>query len=459
MSNPSLRPNSLRRLLLAWLLPGVALLLLASGVGAYLSASRNATQAFDRTLFNLALAFSNQVQWRGGELHFELQPQTRQVLLTDKFDEIRYAVYGPAGALLSGEEGVLPQSLVGHAWPEDGHLFFDGRSNGRPIRGVALRTTLVGQEIVVAVSETLVKRELQVSEIVLNTLVPETLLFAATIGLVLFGVSAGLRPLEELRARLAERAPTDLQPIATGREPLELKPLVEEIDRHLVRLGHALEAQRHFVSDAAHQLRTPIAALIAQLESTRLESGDVRLDPILDSTRRLVRLVNQLLALARAEPGGMAAKPVDLRALVEQEADGWLTAALAKEIDLGFELAPAPVEGIALLLRELAGNLVDNAIRYTPAGGQVTVRVGQDRRGTFLAVDDSGPGVPPELRERVFERFFRGDGGAAGGCGLGLAIVSQIAGQHRASVTVGNSFEGGASFLVRFPAGDSRNVA
>lgn len=451
MSNPSLRPSSLRRLLLAWLLPGVALMLLASGVGAYLSASRNATQAFDRTLFNLALAFSNQVQWRAGELHFELQPQTRQVLLTDKFDEIRYVVFGPGGVVLSGEGDVLPADLQARAWPDDGHVFFDGRHGGKPVRGVALRTTLVGQEIVVAVSETLVKRELQVSEIVLNTLVPETLLFAATIALVLFGVNAGLRPLEDLRARLAARAPTDLQPIGTGQEPQELKPLVDEIDRHLARLGDALEAQRHFVSDAAHQLRTPIAALIAQLESARLESGDVRLDPILDSTRRLVRLVNQLLALARAEPGGITARPLDLRTIVEHEADNWLAAALGKEIDLGFELASAPVEGIELLLRELAGNLVDNAIRYTPAGGQVTVRVGQDRRGTFLAVDDSGPGVPPELHERVFERFFRGDGGAAGGCGLGLAIVRKIAGQHRAQVSIGRSFEGGASFKVHFP--------
>lgn len=436
----------------------MALLLVASGIGAYYAASNNTTQAFDRSLLNLAIALANQAQARDGEVRFDLQPQARQVLLTDKFDEIQYAVFGPSGQLLSGAEGIFPRQSYSIDDFEDGHLFFDDVAKGKPVRGVVLLAPVEGQEITVVVTETLVKREMQVGDILLSILVPEILLFAATLVLVLVGVDAGLRPLDDLRLQLSKRSPTDLRHVGGEQVPVEMRPLVEEIDRLLDRLGIALDAQRHFVSDAAHQLRTPIAATLAQMESTRIETGDARLDPVLASIRRLVRLVNQLLALARAEPGGMALQPVSLPAMVESEADGWLSAALARDIDLGFELAPATVPGIPLLLSELAGNLVDNAIRYTPCGGRVTVRTGTDADGAWFAVDDNGPGVPPEARSRIFERFFRSDkeGASPGGCGLGLAIVRQIALQHRANVSLGESSEGGASFVVRFPPDDPR---
>ncbi len=445
------RANSLRQLLLSWLLPGVAVLLLVSGISSYSVASKNATEAYDKSLLNLALALAKQAEFKGGEVRFELLPQAIQILLTDKFDEIRYAVYGPRGRLLSGDEGLFPASDVTADSFEDGHLFFDGRGvKGRPVRGVLLLAPVEALEITVVVTETLTKREMQVGEILLSVLLPELLLFAATIVLVLRGVDAGLLPLDTLRIRLGRRTPTELKPLGEDGVPLELRPLVHEIDQLLERLGTALDAQRHFVSDAAHQLRTPIAALLAQLESTMLESGDPRLDPLRESVLRLVRLVNQLLALARAEPGRLPTQPLDLSALIEGEADAWLRAAIARDIDLGFALEPAPVQGIPLLLAELMGNLVDNAVRYTPEGGRVTIRCGREAGNAFVAVDDSGPGIAPELRERVFERLFRGDTGTAGGSGLGLAIVRQIATHHGASVRVGESAEGGASFLVFF---------
>lgn len=447
------RVNSLRQLLLAWLLPGVAVLLLVSGVGSYNAALSNATQAYDRSLLNLALALANQAQLKDGEVRFELQPQARQILLTDKFDEIHYAVYGPRGQLLSGDEGVYPGGDLSADRFEDGHLFFDGHgAKGRPVRGVVLLAPVGASELTIVITETLTKREMQVGEILLGVLVPELLLLAATVALVLRGVDAGLQPLETLRTRLSRRTPADLKPLGADGVPFELRPLVREIDQLLGRLGTALDAQRHFVSDAAHQLRTPIAALLAQLESTMRESGDIRLEPLHESVQRLVRLVNQLLALARAEPGGVPAQPLDIRALVEDEAAAWLRMALSRDIDLGFELEFTPVQGVALLLTELIGNLVDNAIRYTPRGGRVTVRCGRRAGRSFVAVDDSGPGIAPELRERVFDRLFRGDTGVAGGCGLGLAIVRQIALQQGALVRVGESAEGGASFVVFFTA-------
>ncbi|MBI2306890.1 MAG: sensor histidine kinase N-terminal domain-containing protein [Rhodocyclales bacterium] len=470
MKSPSLQPHSLRHLLLAWLLPGVTLLLVASGTSAYFVASGNANQAYDRSLLNLALALANQVQVENGHPTLDLQPQGRQILVTDKFDRIHFAVYGPQGELLAGEEGIaledapslfqsavpgrLPTDIASPDANADGTLFFDSRIKGQAVRGVILLTRKDGCELTALVAETLAKRQSQVGEILLSIIVPEFLLSAATIALIMFGVNSGLRPLDALRRQLARRSPIDLRPIGADNLPTELQPLATEIDRLLQRLDVALGAQRHFVSDAAHQLRTPIAALQAQVESALQERNEPRLASILTAVQRLARLVNQLLALARAEPGGMPLmRPVALQALIHENADTWMQLAVERDIDLGFELQEATVSGTSILLRELVGNLVDNAIRYTPVGGQVTVRCRPEAEGgALLVVEDSGPGIPPALRERVFERFFRGRGDTSDGCGLGLAIVRQIAEQHGARIRIGEAVAGGALVEVGFPA-------
>lgn len=469
MKSRSLRPHSLRQLLLAWLLPGVVVLLVASGTSAYFVASGNANQAYDRSLLNLALALANQVQVERGRLSLDLQPQAQQILVTDKFDTIHFAVYGAQGELLAGEGGLFPEDVPSAFYgstpglfprdisgPDafaDGTLFFDSRIRDREVRGVVLVTQKFGRELTVVVAETLTKRETQVGEILLSIVVPEFLLSTATIMLVMFGVGSGLRPLEALRDRLSRRSPVDLRPVGDATLPTELWPLAIEIDRLLQRLDIALGAQRHFVSDAAHQLRTPIAALQAQVESALQSATAVDLQNILAAVQRLSRLVNQLLALARAEPGAQPLQQaVELRGLIEESADAWLQQAIERDIDLGFELEPASVAGSPILLRELIGNLVDNAIRYTPAGGEVTVscRPAADGR-VCVAVEDSGPGIPPAQRERVFERFFRGRADSGDGCGLGLAIVRQIAQQHGASVAIGDAAAGGARVEIFFP--------
>jgi two-component system sensor histidine kinase TctE len=480
-------PLSLRQLLLTWLLPGVVLLLVASGSSAYLVAWHNATQAYDRSLLNLAIALSNQVRSEKGRFRLDLQPQALQILLTDKFDRIHYAVFGPHGELLGGESALFPQEAPAAEDFIDNHFAFDTTLDGREIRGVILLAKQEGREVTVLVGETLVKRETQVGEILLSIIVPEFLLAAATIAVMMFGVGVGLRPLEALRAQLRRRSPQDMSPIGVEHLPQELQPLATEIDHLLQRLGVALDAQRHFVSDASHQLRTPIAALQAQLESTMREGGDARLTPILVAANRLAHLVHQLLALARAEPGGSTAhEEIDLKGLVREEADYWMSLAVARDIDLGFDLDYRPgsaaepvsgsviepaaedvveaalVSGSRLLLGELLTNLVDNAIRYTPAGGRVTVSVGASVglppsvRGAaddavVLVVEDSGPGIPAALREQVFERFFRVGQGTADGCGLGLAVVRQIAEQHAASIFIDDAVGGGARISLRFP--------
>jgi two-component system sensor histidine kinase TctE len=454
------RPNSLRQLLLAWLLPGVALLLVASGTSAYFVAWRNATLAYDRSLLNLAIALANQVHYQNGHLKLDLQPQGQQILMTDKFDRIYYAVFGPQGELLGGDEALFPKESPSADMFDENYYFFDSTLHGREVRGVILLARQDGQELTVLVGETLTKREAQVGEILLSIIVPEFLLAAATIAVIMFGIGVGLRPLSALRDQLARRSPQDLRPVGGDRLPIELQPLVIEINQLMQRLDMALGAQRHFVSDASHQLRTPIAALQAQVESTlRERNGDPQLDPILSGVKRLAHLVNQLLALARAEPGSIpASTPVDLKALIYDYADRWMPLAIERNIDLGFEVESAIVKGSPLLLGELLTNLVDNAIRYTPAGGRVTVRCFREEKAAsganvgaaVLRVEDSGEGIPPEMRERVFERFFRLGEGTADGCGLGLAVVRQIAQQHGAEVRIDDMPGGGALVEVRF---------
>jgi two-component system sensor histidine kinase TctE len=224
----------------------------------------------------------------------------------------------------------------------------------------------------------------------------------------------------------------------------------------LTRLSMVLESRQRFVADAAHQLRTPVAGIKTQTELAlrQAPSADAQatLKQLYSATEQAARLVNQLLALARAEPGtgrGQHAETLDLVALARDTATEWVPRALEKNIDLGFDspLAAARIEGDAFLLRELLNNLLDNAVRYTPAGGDVTVRVMPHREGFALNVEDNGPGIPEEDRERVFERFYRVLGTGVEGCGLGLAIVREIALSHRGEARL-SSGAGGAGTLV-----------
>lgn len=452
------RQPSLRRLLLRRLLPAMLLLIAASALTAYSVALRSALRAYDRSLLDTALALAGQLKMNEGHVALNLPKAANEVLLTDKYDRIYFRVLTPEGEHIAGEKALAPPPGVRN---DDNHVFFDAQIDGRRIRVAALYIERDGTPLTVLAAETRVKRNNLVWEILLGMLVPEIVLACATLLLVWFGIRSGLRPFDDLRRQLADRSQNDLRPIAANDLPKEIQPMIDELNGLLYRLSESLDAQRHFVSDAAHQLRTPIAALQAQAELALRDAKGApgeqaaQLKRILLAAQRLAHLVHQLLALARAEPrGDKTHAPVDLAETVRDVATPCLAQAIAKNIDLGFELENCLVDGSQLLLGELIANLIDNAVRYTPDQGTVTVRCRDDGEAVVLDVEDSGPGIPAEDRERVFERFYRIPGKGCDGSdgnGLGLAIVRRIADQHAARVTVAQSSGlGGAHFSVRF---------
>lgn len=455
-ASPQARPTSLRAHLLRRLLPAILLLLVAGAGTAYWIALHSATRAYDRALLDTTLAIVEQIRIVDGKPVLPLTSQAKAILLTDKFDEIFYAVRGTRKQLLDGDSD-LPQPpvrLLGTLQAE-GRLYYDGTLRGRPIRVAALRSELEDHVFTVLAGETLVKREALFQEIILGMLVPELLLTLITLTVLWFGIRSGLTPLAGLRQELAGRSHADLSPI-NSEVPEELAPVAHEINSLFARLERSLVAQRHFVSDAAHQLRTPIAALLAQVElairGCDLQSA-ARLESIVPATQRLAYLVEQLLALARAEASPADPLPeVSLPDVAHAVAEARLPLAIRKGTDLGFNLSPMTVRGNRLLLEELLANLVDNALHHTPAGSVVTVSCGRDEEGVFLCVEDDGPGIPEGERGKIFERFHQCPGSAGNGSGLGLAIVQEIARQHGGSVAVDTSPTlGGARFVVRFP--------
>ncbi|MFP5390020.1 MAG: sensor histidine kinase, partial [Gammaproteobacteria bacterium] len=242
--------------------------------------------------------------------------------------------------------------------------------------------------------------------------------------------------------------------------------LVGSLNEMLERLSQTIDMQKRFIADAAHQMKTPLAGMRMQSELAlrQLDPEEIHrsLEQLAKSSESATRLVNQLLALARAENqphAGATLERLDLALLARGTVQDWVQASFSHRIDLGFEQPDEPVEivGHPLMLREMLSNLIDNALRYTPAGGSVTVRVRRDGAGAMLEVEDTGPGIAPHERAHVFERFYRILGNSAPGSGLGLAIVREIAQQHGAEVDVFNnprSFANkapGCLFRVSFP--------
>ena len=440
--------TSIRVRLLTWLIGPILLLNLAGASLIYLLAWGPVQQSFDRGLQDAAAALAARVGTDGA---LELPARAERALRngSGNVDTLWFAVRDRQGRLLAGDAGLALRFA-------DGATLVDSRLHGVAVR-VAGELTEAGGTV--AVARPSAARSPQGATVRVLLLL-EALFTFVLAGLIWFAVTRGLQPLDRLRADLDARDWADTAPVAARAVPVELAPVVGAFDNLLARLQAGSRAQHEFLANVAHQLRTPLAGVKLQLEwLTARHRGDAEtvesLRLMLLSNERMIRQTNQLLALARAEPSRFEKtrlEPLDLAARLAESIQHFVEQARVRQIDLGFELAPVTIAGDAFLLRDLVDNLVDNALRYTPAGGAVTLRcLREEGAGALLEVEDSGPGIAAAERERVFSRFVR-LADHTSGSGLGLAIVRDIALAHGARVTVSTARNGqGALFQVRFP--------
>lgn len=436
--------NSIRLQLLKWM---VGPILLVNGVLAALVGSlawTPAQVAFDQGLVDSANALARRLAAGAGA---QALPPSVQ------------AGGDHVWTVLRGADGVQYGGAL--AFPElrPGAAPYDDEVEGEPVRVVALAVATPDGPRQLGVARTLRQRIEARDAIVRSLVVLVSLVTVILVGVVWLSVGNGLRPLARIRAELAAREPGDLAPIPAQQVPFEIAPVVAGFNELLDKVEAGARAQRDFLADMAHQLRTPLAGMQLQLEWLHARHADDAetcrsLTLMGQANDRMIRQVNQLLSLARARDGQPGADfvPLDLARLVEDAIQFFVEKAARKNIDLGFDLKLAPVCGNAFQLRDLIDNLVDNALRYTPEGGRVTVRCGRKRDGgSLLIVEDSGPGIPAARRAAVFERYVRLDDKTMGS-GLGLAIVRDIARAHHARLSLTDAKEGGTRIGVRFPA-------
>jgi two-component system, OmpR family, sensor histidine kinase TctE len=424
--------GSLRTRLTYWLVGPLLLLVAAGTFVSYRIALNAATRAYDAALLDPVLAIASHIRRNGERLELDLPSIAIDALRIDTEDRVYYQVLGPGDDLIAGTPRLPapPKRLR----PEE-HMFYDADLEGERVRVAARGVPVENGLAVVQVAETLIKRDKLVFELLIASTVPQLSIAFAAVALFWLVIGRGLTPLDRLREEIAARSPRDLRPVPEEGKPVEVKPLVGALNRLLSRLNAAIESQRRFIANAAHQLRTPLAGLKTHAELARRQPSTPELRSLLDmiagETERTSHLVNQLLTLARAEPGeAVSGQPINLHELIGRDVRAWVQRALDKNIDLGFELNDAWTLGEPLLLRELFANLLDNALAYTQAGGSVTVRTSLRENEAALEVEDNGLGIPESEREKVFERFYRVAATGGEGCGLGLSIVAEIAARH-----------------------------
>jgi two-component system sensor histidine kinase TctE len=496
---------SLHRQLLLWLLLPQLVLWGAAAAVTYNVAARYANRGIDASLLQATRALARQVKPIGNGLFIDFPRAAQDIIEADPVDRVYYMVSTPPGQFILGSRK-LP------APPDDAPvrpgepLFYDGLLDGQLRVRIAALYLPIGEPapgaeeeaprelMLVQIARSQASRDELARSILLDTVLPLSVLIVLMTMIVWAGIRAGLAPLARLQRQVEDRAPNDPTPVSLHDAPQEVRALARALNSLLAAVHESVAAQRRFISHAAHQLRTPLAGLKSQTEIALQSNADPALDKRLQlvhqSAVRSAHLINQLMALTRAEPEAAANLPrsrVDLQALVVDLLAEVVPRALQAGIDLGFDAGeegapdeeagalagagegaaaalrpaalpsaepaePALVQGNALLLREAVSNLVDNALRYAGRGAEVTVQLVRPRAGWLqLRVRDSGPGLAAAQLETVFERFVRGrDDGQ--GCGLGLAIVREIAERHDGRVWLEPAAPRGLCAVLELPA-------
>nr|WP_295784611.1 sensor histidine kinase [Rhodoferax sp.] len=441
----SLLPGlSLKRQLLLWLLLPQLLLWSVGGLLAWRIALSYADTGINQSLKQSVRALARQVKPMGSGLQVDFPRAAQDVLEQDPTDRMGYLATSPPGSFLLGNSQLPPPPEGAHIQTGE-PLIYDARLDGKKVRVAVLEVTYgeanAPQRLRVQVAKSLAVQERVARELVFDMLVPLAAL-GVLLGIIInAGITRGLLPLKRLEAQLGDRSgPTlsALQPIELAQAPQEVHSLALAVNQLLDAVRRSLSQEKRFVNDAAHQLRTPLAGLVSQTELALNENELVavkeRLVKVHAGALRSAHLVHQLLSLARTE-ADVTLHPSDVAQLAREVAREWTPRALAAGVDLGYEgEGSVSVQGEKLLLREVLNNLIDNALHYAGNGAALTVRVRRETGSCVLEVEDNGPGLSSADLSRVFERFWRASE-LPGGCGLGLAIVAEIAHRHGGTAT------------------------
>lgn len=440
--------NSLRRRLLINLVAWVVPFMLITGLISYGMVHRMVGNFYDRNLYRTALALADQVTQRGDEIRADLPKIAQELIEFDTDDDIHFQILFRGQDLTQRDSLPLPSAIPG----EDKHVFYDIPLKEGTLRAVAyhLPVTLMDgleQPVLVLVSETQQKRVLAVEEVVIAVLLFELVTALGFFSILTLALKRGLHPLDMLSKTLGYRADDDLSPLDAEHAPLEVRPLVQAFNDKLSRLEESIRREKRFIEDAAHQLKTPLAGVKMQAEialrANELEKTRHALQQLKHASENMAHTVSQLLTLARAEPGAKVSwpmKPVSLNSVVANILPHWEAKAKEKSIvlrrDLHEDIVVMANEG---MLSEMLTNLLDNAIRYTPPGGQVQVNVLRNAIGPCVQVKDNGAGLAAEELNRVFERFYRVLDQQEEGSGLGLTIAREIAQIHEADLSLSSA--------------------
>ncbi|HEY2463516.1 MAG TPA: sensor histidine kinase [Steroidobacteraceae bacterium] len=445
--------SSISRQLILWLAIPLMLVALCGALIHYFNNVAPVVISSDRRLKDAANALMAHVSVKQGRVVLDLNPYVRPFLPTA--DSVKYVLRDSQGRFLSGDAELPPVGLGS----EGTELLAMAQLDGRSVRTLTTRFNTAAGSLTLTVADIRKNSEPEARLGLMSTLLWDFVQLDITLVLVWVGIQFGLRPIRRLRDEIASRSPLDLRPIVETSVPREIAPVVVTLNRLFGMLRTSVQSQQQFIADTAHQLRTPITGMQAQLGLLVAEPAAQPIKPRLlnlqEGVKQLAHAANQLLTLARADASANIParnQTVELQAIVNEVAAKFFDRALQANIDLGVETAPAPIRADPSLLDDLLSNLVDNALKYTPAGGSVTVSAGEKNGRPYLSVVDSGSGIPEGERQRVRQRFYRMPNSHGHGSGLGLAIVDEIARLYDASMTIESGANGaGTRVLIQFP--------
>lgn len=450
--------NSIRKQLLSWLLIPLVCLCALTSLIAYRLAQTFANESYDRLLVESAESIASRLKRNeDGIVVADLPPAAQAILRHNGQDKFFYQIADSEGHRLTGDADLPVPINVEEKGPKFRYYYV----NGEKVRMCRIARQIPPNpgEIWVQVAETLRSRQWVLQQIFVSIMAPQLILIILASLSVYLGVKHGMRPLDKLGSLLRLRNRTDLSPVDIGKTPSELAPVIKALNDLLANASNQIKQQKRFIADAAHQLRTPVTALTTYVDySQRIKPGDTdshkkTLAQMSRAVTRLIHLVNRLLSLARSEETTIKSlDEIDLREVLNEAAGNVIAEALARGVVMEFDLPDNPVlvRADSVELNEMLTNILENAVKYTKDGGSVWVNITQ-APSPILSVEDNGPGIPEEERNKIFDRFYRIPGTQGAGCGLGLSIVAEIAANNNINLAIADRPGGGSCFRINFP--------